>query len=205
MRSVQRWTKETIVAALRERHQKQQSLAWIAMPSGLVQSAAKRFGGYAKAIEAAGLDYELVRRHKAWDKQKVILEIRKLHAAGAKMSTTAIKTESPALYGAIRSHFGAFAEAMQAAGGPYPPKKPLAGGAKSGVLQMLRQLHDDGEDLRFSSMKKRRAPLLFAARYYFDSYAAAVKRAGLDYDRIAKEQLRGAGKWRRAASAVGIE
>ncbi|HEV8605234.1 MAG TPA: hypothetical protein VGQ99_07710, partial [Tepidisphaeraceae bacterium] len=50
--------------------------------------------------------------------------------------------------------------------------------------------------------KEKHSSLFFAARYYFEAYIAAVKRAGLDYDRIVREQLHGKKRWRKVEAAT---
>ena len=54
-------------------------------------------------------------------------------------------------------------------------------------------LHEAGPNARIVSPRR-------AALMRFDAYIAAVKQAGLDYDRIVREQLHGKKKWRKVVS-----
>ncbi|HEV8606132.1 MAG TPA: hypothetical protein VGQ99_12235 [Tepidisphaeraceae bacterium] len=183
MRSVQRWSKEAILEALRARHERKESLAWVDMPGGLVQSAANRFGGYSKAIEAAGLNYDSVRLYRKWDRESVAAEIRRLYAAGVEMSTKGIRDNSIPLLGAIRAHFGSMAEAMEEAGVPYEGPKSWG---KIEVFDKLLKLHQRGEDLSASSLRQRDSRLYESARAAFGSYQRAIEVLGLDYRQVSK-------------------
>src|SRR6266568_3671663 len=156
-----RWTKESIVAALRERQARKLSLAFVNMPGGLLQAAVKQFGSYAKALDAVGLDYDNVRLHRWWTKESIVEEIRKLRAAGVEMSDKGIKSKSLALRGAIRSHFGSLAEAMEAARVPYQAPKYLS---KLEAFDTLQGLQRSGADLSASAMKQRDHRLYAALR-----------------------------------------
>src|SRR5437867_13045510 len=100
------WTKETILDALRQRHARGESLAWVGMPGVLLQAARKRFGGYDKAMAAAGLSYDAVRRQRAGGRHRVIEGMRRLHAAGVEMRTAGIRRECPSLVAAMRDDLG---------------------------------------------------------------------------------------------------
>src|SRR6266566_5695561 len=76
MFKVRKWSKESVVAELRARHEKGQSLAYIDGPGALIQAAKARFGSYPLALEAAGIDYNTIRRHRSWSRREAIEEIQ---------------------------------------------------------------------------------------------------------------------------------
>src|SRR5260221_387348 len=57
---------------------------------------------------------------------------------------------------------------------------------KPRILQKLRQLHKAGKDLSYNAMCRRFQPLLSAAAYHFESYRAAVEKAGIDYALVSR-------------------
>ena len=194
-----RWSVEKIVEELKKAKGSGADMAASRLSRShraLYDRAYTYFGAYDEALKAAGFNPQEIRRTQNWTKETVAQELAKLDVGDVDLRSSAIHRVRPDLHQAAHRHFGSYQEALEAAGIAYPPKKPLAGWAKSGVLQMLRQLHDEGEDLRFAAMKKRRSPLFFAARYYFDTYVGAITKAGLDYERIVTEQLHGKRKWK---------
>ncbi len=198
-----RWSREKIIEELQKAKRGGAELApsrLMRTHASLYDAAYEHFDSYGEALAAAGFNYDEIRLSREWSKETIAQKLRELDEKDVDLRSSALARVDGGLWRAACNHFGSYEVAMKRAGLDYPPKKPLAGWVKSGVLQMLRQLHEDGEDLRYSSMKKKRSSLFFAARYYFDSYVGAVGRAGLNYDAIVREQLHGRRKWRRQAA-----
>lgn len=55
---------------------------------------------------------------------------------------------------------------------------------KSQIIDKLRQLHRNGKDLSYNAMSRHSQSLLSAASYHFNSYRAAVEKAGIDYAEV---------------------
>ena len=198
-----RWTKEKIARELRKLQRAGESLAASRIHNAhpaLYDAAYHHFGGYGKALEAIGLGYKQVRLSRAWTNDSIIAELKALEQKDVDMRSLALRKMDHGLHMAAYTHFGSYQKALEAAGIEYPPKKPLAGWTRSQVLARLRELHEEGEDLRYAAMKEKHSALFFAARYYFEAYIPAVKKAGLDYDRIVKVQLHGKKRWRKVVS-----
>lgn len=70
------------------------------------------------------------------------------------------------------------------------------------VLQSLRELHDQGHDLRHARMKQKSQPLFYAARKLFGSYANAVTQAGINYWEMSRAMLKVEREQGRSASDV---
>jgi hypothetical protein len=153
----------------------------------IVRAAAKRFGSYRKAVEAAGVDYLKIARvyARSMPDHEVIARLQTLQQRGRDLRYSAIDQAEPRLLNAARRRFGSYSAAMQAAGIAYPPLPPLRHWSEKMVLNTLLNLHDRREDLRYRAVKKLRLPLYQAARYYFGTYENAVKVAGIRYTPMA--------------------
>src|SRR5688572_17952298 len=88
IRKYQVWTRERIVEQISKYHQEGHDLSWrhvaTELDPALAAAAirANRFGAWQEALAAAGLDYDEIRRHRAWDGEQVLDEIRRRHSSG---------------------------------------------------------------------------------------------------------------------------
>jgi hypothetical protein len=57
---------------------------------------------------------------------------------------------------------------------------------KASILQSLKQLHKQGEDLSYNALAKKNQSLVSAAAYHFGSFRAAVEKAGIDYSEFVR-------------------
>ena len=71
---------------------------------------------YDAALRAAGLQPSRIRKRRAWDKPLVIRALRASKAKGVDLSSTSLRHEDPALYGAAIRLFGGLPAARAAAG-----------------------------------------------------------------------------------------
>jgi hypothetical protein len=186
-----RWSRQRVLEALKEiAAPDERALAPTRMRSErpyLVRVAARRFGSYRRAVEAAGVDYTSIARVLARPTlpHQVIARLQALQQRGKDLRYSAINRAEPRLLNAARQRFGSYQKAMQAAGIAYPPLPPLRHWSEKLVLNTLLDLHSRGEDLRYRAVKTHRLPLFEAARYYFGSYVNAVRVAGIRYARMA--------------------
>lgn len=116
------WTRERIVEQIQEYHRAGKDLAWrhvsLELDPALAAAAIRpnRFGSWRSALAAAGLDYDEIRRHRSWDDEQILSEIRRLHAAGASLRVSDAAVEVPSLVAAARRRFDGWYEAIIAAG-----------------------------------------------------------------------------------------
>jgi hypothetical protein len=116
------WTRERIVEQIRKYHREGKDLSWrhvsliLDPPLAAAAIRANRFGSWQAALEAAGLDYDEIRRHRSWDADQVKEELRRLHAAGESLRVSDAAEREPALVAAARRHFEGWYEAVIAAG-----------------------------------------------------------------------------------------
>jgi len=189
-----KWSSQRVLEALKEiAAPDEKALAPTRMRNErpyLVRAAARRFGSYRRAVEAAGVDYLSIARVLArpMPPHEVIARLQALQQRGKDLRYSAINRTEPRLLNAARQRFGSYQEAMQAAGIAYPPLPPLRHWTEKLVLNTLLDLHARGEDLRYRAVKKHRLPLYEASRYYFGSYVNAVRVAGIRYTRMAASQ-----------------
>ncbi len=114
-----KWDRNSIVFELRERARSGEALnsgALQAEEPGLHAAAVRHFGSYDVALRAARVDPNSVRRRRAWKKEDVIKALKQVARKGQHISDSAMRKESPALYGAAVRLFGSFTRAREAAG-----------------------------------------------------------------------------------------
>lgn len=116
------WNDETVIAAIRGEAHAGHELSYMRtekrVPS-LVRAAERTFGTWAAAVQAAGFDYEAIRRYRKWTRERVIDGIKAWHARGADLSWHYISTELDPPLAAAALHAGRFkcwADALRTAG-----------------------------------------------------------------------------------------
>ena len=124
---------------------------------------------------------------RVWTKDKLIAEIRRLHAEGVDLSPTSIQKSHSALFASARSrsHFGSWRAAIEAAHLDYDEFKRVKGcWSHEEIIAQIREMHAQGHDLldpRFK-VKNRSLYLAACAHRYFGSWRRAVEAAGLDHE-----------------------
>ncbi|MDK3159570.1 hypothetical protein QPK87_23775 [Kamptonema cortianum] len=97
--------------------------------NSLISTARRRFGSWAAALARAGVEYETVRKRRRWSKDKILMEIKRLHEAGQSLSSRSIRENYPSLYSAACkvAFFGSWNLALEAARISVPAR-PIAYG-----------------------------------------------------------------------------
>ena len=118
-----RWTKERILAGIREHQAAGGDLSWRVISAGgapALAAAAVRanvgFDTWYDAVTAAGIDHEKIARYRHWTPQRVVDEIRELAEKGAPLSSKLVQQNHPPLYNAAKRRFGQWDAALSAAG-----------------------------------------------------------------------------------------
>jgi hypothetical protein len=99
----------------------------------------------------------------------------------------------PALYAAARQRFGSYTAALKAAGVKGAAYRTGRSYNRELIVQLLKQIHPNGEALSFSSIKAVDYNLAQAAYKHFGSYSAAAEAAGLPFEVRTRETAMG--KW----------
>src|SRR5881394_2320520 len=139
------WSSEEVIRELRDRAQNKQELAQGKVGNPLLHAALRYFGTYANAVEAAGLEYESIRKRPArWSREDVIGKLRNLDAAGVKLNYSRVKEKAYGIVPAIRREFGTIKRALKEAGVAYYPRKKWS---RRKILSALLKLHREGKSL----------------------------------------------------------
>jgi hypothetical protein len=113
-----RWDRNTVAFELRARAVDDEPLNSGAIQrddSGLHAAAVRHFGSYDRALRAARVDPQVVRRRRAWTRHQVMAALKSAAKDGMYLADSAVRREDPALYGAAVRLFGTFTRARDAA------------------------------------------------------------------------------------------
>ena len=157
----------------------------------LFNAAKRRFGTYANAIEAIGLDYSQITSRRFWTTDLVLSTIKQLHSDGMDISIDVAMKRDGGLVFAACKYFGNWENAITAAGLDYEQIRKTERWTKGRIIKDLRELNNNGEDLFGARVRKNHAALYTAACRLFGTYPHALKSAGLwseelDYSRCRK-------------------
>ncbi len=124
---------------------------------------------------------------RKWSKEAIAQEIRKMHTEEVDLNYATIAQEQVALLRAATRYFGSWRSAIEFAGLDYEEIRRYKSWSKERILETIRELHANGEDLSWRNISTITAPQLAAAatkRKHFGSWRGAVTAAGLDYSAI---------------------
>ncbi len=118
---VRQISKQKIIRVLQRRHRAELSLVWsdVCLENRVVAQAARRvFGGWGKALAAAGIEMQRQRtpRRRKWDRGQIIAEIQDRHRQGKSLTRKAVEKDFAALLYAAGRYFGKWRTALEAAG-----------------------------------------------------------------------------------------
>ena len=125
LRRYRSWTNARIVERLQELATQNADLSWrhvsLKLDPTLAAAAVKRhhFGSWRAALEAAGLDYDTIRRYHDWDEKEILRRIQERHTTGKPLHAKALERDDTALITAARRRFPAWHESLVAAGLDY--------------------------------------------------------------------------------------
>jgi hypothetical protein len=178
------WTRERVIAELRELHKDGVELNCVALagaPHGrLVEVARRYFGGWREAVEAAGLPVVVRGPWKSWE--LVRDRLHALQRAGTRMTTTTLVAEGHAdLAAAAIAFAGTWNEALDRAGIPVVERHERW--SRERVLGEIRELQASGVSLSYGvvvALGKRQ--LIKAAERKFGGWAAACAVAVRTYE-----------------------
>ena len=184
------WTKVKIIAAIRQLQMQGADLSPTAIQvehSALFSSARSRshFGSWRAAVEAAGFDYDEVKRIKQrWTRDEIIARICELHDAGEDLLAPEFKARHRSLYLAACAHryFGSWRRAVNAAGLDYEKMRESRVWTKQRILRTIERLAHQGEPLGWAYIEQHEPGIYRAARRKenFGSWAGALRAAGVE-------------------------
>lgn len=125
IRRYKSWNRERIIARIQELHAQNADLSWrnvcVNIDPQLAAAATKKshFGSWREALEAAGLDYDAIRRYREWDDERILQMVRDFHLEGKELNAKSMEAEDITLITAARRRFDSWHQALTAAGLDY--------------------------------------------------------------------------------------
>jgi hypothetical protein len=185
------WTKDKLIAEIKRLYNEGADLSPTAIQktnSALFSSARSRshFGSWRTAIEAAGLDYDDLKRVKQrWNREEILLRIREMHAQGHDLLDPKFKTKNRSLYLAACAHryFGSWRRAVSAAGLDHEQMRESRVWTRGRILRTIQELSQEGKPLGWAYIEEHEPGIYRAARRRenFGSWAGALQAAGVDH------------------------
>ena len=119
VRRYESWSEGKIVRRIKARADKGKPLNSKTMQeedSKLFNAALNYFGGWDKALLAAGIAPEKVYKRHRWSRELIIKEIRQFHRAGEDLAAPRMRRNHASLYSAACKYFGSWTAARKACG-----------------------------------------------------------------------------------------
>ena len=194
------WTPEQVISEIQELNRNGVDLRHGAVQETckrLVSAAIRYYGSWRAAVEAAGVDYDQLRKVSEeqrlqkigkWSSERILEEIRSLVAKGEDMRAVIVKNKYPALFSAAVSprYFANWREALTAAGGDYEkilsdsprgrPKRTDIWHADL-ILEKIREMRGSGLALDAETISEKFPRLMRLATVRFGSWHSAVTLA----------------------------
>lgn len=194
------WTAEKVIESIHEMEHAGTDLRHGAIQTHnkkLVSAAIRYFGSWKSAVEAAGVDYESLRKSSEelrlqkigkWSRERILEEVRALLDRKEDMRAVVVKNKYPALFSAAVSprYFGNWREAVSAAGVDYDevllnsprgrPKRTDVWHANL-ILEKIREMHENGQPLDSETVASEHPRFIRLASRRFGSWHAAVGMA----------------------------
>jgi len=137
------------------------------------------FGGWAKAVEASGLDYERIRRYEQWDEARLRQEVAAAERAGLSLNAKSIFRSRPHLYWAGCRRYGSWGNTLRALGYDAQSVALRKKRSTEEIVEGIRALHRAGVRLDYKTVRERYPALHAAACRAFGGWVEA-RRAALD-------------------------
>ncbi len=159
--------------------------------NSLLKAGINHFGNWRNAVEASGIDYNLVLKcvPYKWNKNNVIDEIKRLAAIGEELTDTNISKNHAKLYGGIMVNFSNLKSAVNCAGFDYNLISHFKQNywSKEKIIEQIIQLHKELVQLNDSDIARTNGDLRSIAIKYFGSWRNAINSSGLNYSQICKD------------------
>lgn len=183
------WTQVRIIAAIKQLHLQNADLSPTAVQiehSALFSSARSRshFGSWRAAVEAAGFNYDEVKRVKQrWTRDEITTRICELHKAGEDLLDPQFKVRHRSLYLAACAHryFGSWRRAVEGAGLNHEKMRESRVWTKARITRTIKRLAKEGKPLGWAYIEQHEPGIYRAARRKenFGSWANALVEAGV--------------------------
>lgn len=150
----------------------------------LINRALQRFRSWRKAVEAAGIDYDEVRR--GWSKRKILSTIKETYAKGGYLHAGYVSRHQPSLYYAGRRLFGSWGNTVTKAGLNYRKIRRKERWTKREVIEQIRTIYKRDREISADYVRSIERGLVSAGCKYFGTWPKAIEAAGIDYSETLK-------------------
>lgn len=150
----------------------------------LLDAGCHVFGSWKKTIEAAGIDYNLIRRYRVWTLDEIMADVVGIAERGEPLNSRYVQAYYAILYQAGCRICGSWSNTIKAYGMNYADvcvRQPGRSWTVAEVLHEMRLIAGRGEPLNSTYVQKFHRALLSAAQKRFGSWEAAVSALGIDY------------------------
>lgn len=180
IRKTPKWTRQKIVEVILKRRSEGLPLNYSQVRWVLSMEAVKRlFGSWDRALHAAGIAPDPTEAHRRWSRQAVIEAIGRRQAQGLPLNAKAVRLTDAPLANAYKRWFGAWSEALEAAGiDPHTWRMTSPRWTRSRLIETIRRIARQNGPLNPAAPGRRY--LVRAAGKLFGSWDAALQAAGVD-------------------------
>lgn len=185
-----------LLAELRQIHANGEDLSDANMKQkhrSLERALSRRFGGWYKAVAAAGISPDSIyRQHPRRSKEDIIRQVQEWQRQGVDLSASNIERLDPKFYKVVAQRFGGHYKILEAAGIPpekyhrYHASHPDRYWTKERIIEALQRRHATGADMSYLSIRKENSALDNATFTVFGGYYNALAAAGIDVEQYRK-------------------
>ncbi len=183
-----KWDSTLILQTIRRYKREGKDISYNEMArshQGLVSAANYYFGSYRKAVIAAGIDYDKIRRKPNWTTNKIIQVLRQAHRKKLPLNWYSVSKRRDLLgwagRAAIRKRaFGDWNKALSAAGIDPDSIRLYHRWSNDEILRALRARRRRKQALNTMALQEEMPGLYAAAVRHFGSYEVALQQAGID-------------------------
>ena len=114
------YSRGEVIKYIKKLGELEKELNAVSIPPHFYQQARRKFGSWKNAVEAAGYNYDEIKRHERfWTQEKVINDIHVLQGQKEPLNDRYMRLHNQSLYYAGRTHFGSWKEAIIKSGLDY--------------------------------------------------------------------------------------
>lgn len=127
-----------------------------------------------------------------WTRKTIIAEINRLHDAGEPLNYSTAEDNHLNLVRAAAWHFGTWRRAVESSGVDYQGLSRYQRWSKSRIVERIRELNKQNQDLSWHSVSKKIDPPLAAAAVRaggFKSWRDAISAAGINVESVARYKV----------------
>lgn len=181
-----RWSARALVNEIRGRFTRKEPLAWSRVPSELRRAAKSCFGGWERAVIAAGLVYDRIRlHHRAYSEADLLAGLRRLRRRRPTMTRTELARTS--LGDAVARKLGSVQRGLDVAGIQGWPRVVHARlYSRREIIDRLRARHESGRRSERFVVKREEPRLARAVERRFPTWRAAMAAARVPYMRATR-------------------